>query len=68
MPEIESKTQAEQRVRQQIHDGADAIKIFASSIERDDISNFAPKIRGISFDLPQSWHTKAKEKSCNSVI
>ena len=37
MPEIESKTQAEQRVRQQIHDGADVIKIFASSIERDDI-------------------------------
>ncbi len=37
MPEIESKAQAEQRVRQQIHDGADVIKIFASSIERDDI-------------------------------
>ena len=37
MPAIESKTQAEQRVRQQIPDGADVIKIFASSIERDDI-------------------------------
>ena len=36
MPEIESKAQAEQRVRQQIHYGADAIKIFANSIEPDD--------------------------------
>jgi imidazolonepropionase-like amidohydrolase len=36
MPEIESKAQAEQRARQQIHDGADAIKIFANSIEQDD--------------------------------
>jgi imidazolonepropionase-like amidohydrolase len=37
MPEIESKAQAAERVRQQIHDGADGIKIFANSIERDDI-------------------------------
>jgi imidazolonepropionase-like amidohydrolase len=37
MPEIESKGQAAERVRQQIRDGADGIKIFANSIERDDI-------------------------------
>lgn len=37
MPEIESKAQAAERVRQQIYDGADGIKIFANSIERDDI-------------------------------
>ena len=37
MPEIHSKEQAATRVPQQIHDGADGIKIFASSIERDEI-------------------------------
>jgi imidazolonepropionase-like amidohydrolase len=37
MPEIESKAQAAERVRQQIRDGADGIKIFANSVERDDI-------------------------------
>jgi imidazolonepropionase-like amidohydrolase len=37
MPEIESKMQAAERVPKQIHNGADGIKIFASSIERDHI-------------------------------
>jgi imidazolonepropionase-like amidohydrolase len=33
MPEVESTSQAEVRVPQQIHDGADGIKIFANSVE-----------------------------------
>ncbi len=37
MPEVESTAQATERVRQQIHDGADGIKIFANSVERDGI-------------------------------
>jgi len=37
IPEVESTTQATERVRQQIHDGADGIKIFANSIEQDGI-------------------------------
>jgi imidazolonepropionase-like amidohydrolase len=37
MPEVESTAQATERVRQQVHDGADGIKIFANSIERDGI-------------------------------
>lgn len=37
IPEVESNTQAAERVRQQIRDGADGIKIFAGSIERDSI-------------------------------
>jgi imidazolonepropionase-like amidohydrolase len=37
IPEVESNAQAVQRVRQQIHDGADGIKIFAGSVERDSI-------------------------------
>jgi imidazolonepropionase-like amidohydrolase len=37
MPEVESNAQAAERVRQQIHDGADGIKIFAGSAERDSI-------------------------------
>jgi imidazolonepropionase-like amidohydrolase len=37
MPEVESTAEAKERVRQQIHDGADGIKIFANSVERDDI-------------------------------
>jgi imidazolonepropionase-like amidohydrolase len=36
-PEVESTTQATERVRQQIRDGADGIKIFANSIEQDGI-------------------------------
>ena len=37
IPEVGSTTQATERVRQQIHLGGDGIKIFANSIERDDI-------------------------------
>jgi len=37
IPEVESKDQARQRVRHQVHDGADGIKIFANSIESDGI-------------------------------
>jgi imidazolonepropionase-like amidohydrolase len=37
IPEVESNTQAAERVRQQIRDGADGIKIFAGSVERDSI-------------------------------
>jgi len=37
IPDVESTAQAEERVRQQIRDGADGIKIFANSIERDGI-------------------------------
>lgn len=37
MPEIESKAQAAEQVRLQIHNGADGIKIFANSVQRDDI-------------------------------
>jgi imidazolonepropionase-like amidohydrolase len=37
IPEVESSTQATERVRQQIRDGADAIKIFSGSVERDSI-------------------------------
>jgi len=35
IPEVESTSQAIERVRQQIRDGADGIKIFANSSERD---------------------------------
>jgi imidazolonepropionase-like amidohydrolase len=37
IPEVASAAQATERVRQQIHDGADGIKIFANSIEADGI-------------------------------
>jgi imidazolonepropionase-like amidohydrolase len=37
IPEVESNAQAEERVRQQIHDGVDGIKIFANSIEQNEI-------------------------------
>ena len=37
IPEVESTAQARGRVPQQIHDGADGIKIFANSIEQDGI-------------------------------
>jgi imidazolonepropionase-like amidohydrolase len=37
IPDVESTAQAKERVRQQIRDGADGIKIFANSIERDGI-------------------------------
>jgi len=37
IPEVESSAQAAERVRQQIHDGADGIKIFAGSVEANGI-------------------------------
>jgi imidazolonepropionase-like amidohydrolase len=37
IPEAESATQARSRVRQQVRDGADGIKIFANSVEQDRI-------------------------------
>jgi len=37
MPEVECSGQAVERVRQQIHHGADGIKIFTGSVERDSI-------------------------------
>jgi imidazolonepropionase-like amidohydrolase len=37
IPEVKSTVQATERVRHQIHDGADGIKIFANSVERNGI-------------------------------
>ena len=37
IPEVESAAQAEERVLQQVRDGADGIKIFANSVERNEI-------------------------------
>lgn len=37
MPESHSIPEAQQRVKQQVHDGADGIKIFANSIEKDQV-------------------------------
>jgi len=37
IPDVESAAQATARVRQQIHDGADGIKIFANSVEAHDV-------------------------------
>ena len=37
IPEVESTAQAKERVRQQIRDGADGIKIFANSVELNGI-------------------------------
>ena len=37
IPEVESSAPGEERVRQQIRDGADGIKIFANSIESNEI-------------------------------
>ena len=37
IPEVESAVQAKERVRQQIRDGADGIKIFANSLESNEI-------------------------------
>jgi imidazolonepropionase-like amidohydrolase len=37
IPEVESSAQAAERVRQQVHDGADGIKIFAGSVEANSI-------------------------------
>lgn len=44
IPEVESTAQANDRVHQQIRDGADGIKIFANSIETDDILTMPPDL------------------------
>ncbi len=52
IPEVESIPQAKERVQQQIHDGADGIKIFASSIE-------AHEVLTMPLDLAQAIVTEA---------
>jgi imidazolonepropionase-like amidohydrolase len=47
MPEVESIPQGVNRVRQQIHDGADGIKLFVDSVEQDGILT-------MSLDLAQA--------------
>jgi imidazolonepropionase-like amidohydrolase len=37
IPEVESNAQAVERVRKQIHNGADGIKVFTGSVEQDSI-------------------------------
>src|SRR4030095_16313895 len=37
IPDVESSAQGIERVRQQIHDGADGVKIFAGSVEQNSI-------------------------------
>lgn len=44
LPEVESIPQAVQRVQQQIHDGADGIKIFANSVEFHGVLNMPPDV------------------------
>jgi len=44
IPDTESVSQAIARVDQQVHDGADGIKIFAGSIESDGVLLFQPDI------------------------
>jgi imidazolonepropionase-like amidohydrolase len=52
IPEVESMAQGKERVRQQIHDGADGIKIFANSIESDGILT-------MPFDMAQAIASEA---------
>jgi imidazolonepropionase-like amidohydrolase len=52
IPEVESIPQAKERVEQQVHDGADGIKIFASSIE-------AHEVLTMPLDLAQAIVTQA---------
>jgi imidazolonepropionase-like amidohydrolase len=48
IPDVQSVSEAEERVKQQVHDGADGIKIFANSIERNVILTMpADMARGI---------------------
>jgi imidazolonepropionase-like amidohydrolase len=44
IPEVESSNEAKERVRHQIRDGADGIKIFANSVERDGILTMPLKL------------------------
>ena len=52
IPEVQSAKQGEQRVRQQLAHGADGVKIFANSIERDGILT-------MRLDLAQAIATEA---------
>ena len=52
IPEVESTAEAKERVRQQIRDGADGIKIFANSVERNEILT-------MPLDLAQAVATEA---------
>jgi len=54
IPEVESKDQARQRVRQQVRDGADGIKIFANSIESDGILTMPADLAKIIADEAHS--------------
>ena len=48
IPDVQSASEAEERVKQQVHDGADGIKIFANSVERNVILTMpADMARGI---------------------
>ena len=48
IPDVQSTSEAEERVKQQVHDGADGIKIFANSFERNVILTMpADMARGI---------------------
>jgi imidazolonepropionase-like amidohydrolase len=48
IPDVQSVSEAEERVKQQVHDGADGIKIFANSVERNVILTMpADMARGI---------------------
>jgi imidazolonepropionase-like amidohydrolase len=50
IPEVESTAQAEERVRQQIRDGADGIKIFANSVERNEILTMPLDLAKVTVD------------------
>jgi len=56
IPDVESTAQATERVQQQIHDGADGIKIFANSIEPNQILN-------LPLDLAKAIVTEAHRAS-----
>jgi imidazolonepropionase-like amidohydrolase len=55
IPEVESAGRAKERVDQQVHDGADGIKIFANSVERDGILT-------MSLDLARATVEEAHHK------
>jgi imidazolonepropionase-like amidohydrolase len=52
IPEVDSIAQAKERVRQQVRDGADGIKIFASSVEQREVLT-------MPLDLAQAIVTEA---------
>ena len=47
IPEVESTAQAREQVWQQIRDGADGIKIFANSVERNEILTMPLDLAGV---------------------